>query len=154
MSERTRAMTTRHTAAFLTMALVTTMTAVGASAQTPPTPPVPVPVVKPVLSPLQVPVPVIPPLPPMPDLPILIDQALLRVDIDATVRNAMDRARLALDEVRLDRLDFEWAGQTPVVNMSRRSGESAYSAGKDLLSAGKYDEAIAQFDRVVAQKGA
>jgi len=129
-------MTTKQTAAFL---VVTLTMAVGASAQTPVRVPVP-------------PVPPVAPIPPMiPDLARLVDLQDLRVDLDAirdTTRNAMDQARWALAESRFDLLDWQ-QGQQPMV---RRAGEASYTAGLSMLAARKYDEAIAQFDRVVAQK--
>jgi HEAT repeat protein len=75
-------------------------------------------------------------------------------------RDAMERARMALADAHLDRFEgfdrFDFDFQTPELMHfnSARSGEAAYTAGKDMLSARKYPEAIAQFDRVVAQKGA
>jgi tetratricopeptide repeat protein len=145
-------MTTRQTAAFLVLA-------VGASAQTPK--PVPNP------NPLQVPVPPIPPTPPIPpmpamDMPMLLDLQSMRVDMDAirdTTRNAMDQARWALAESRFDLLDWQ-QGQQGLQGLQGQqsalryaSGRDAYTSGLSLLASRKYDEAIAQFDRVVAQKG-
>ena len=141
-------MTTRQTAAFL---VVTLTVAVGASAQTPKPYPNP--------NPVQVPVPPIPPvapIPPMvPDLARLVDLQDLRVDLDAIrdqSRMAMDQARWALAESRFDLLDWQLGGQQSGVRYAR-AGEASYNAGLSLLASRKYDEAIAQFDRVVAQKG-
>ena len=147
-------------ATFVTLAL---MMAVPAGAQTPT--PAPKPNPNPVV--VQMPaMPVMPVLPDLPDLQVLRDFPALRLDLDAVrdqTRDAMERARIALADARLDRFDgfegfdrFEFDVQTPELMRfnSARSGEAAYTAGKDMLSARKYPEAIAQFDRVVAQKGA
>ena len=133
MSERTRAMRTRQTAAFLTVAL---MTAVGANAQTP------TPAPKPNPNPIQVLVPITPPVVTIPDIPVLVDLPMLRVDLDAiraTTNDAMERARLAMADMRLDMFDMvDWQAQTPMVMKGPRSGvEAAYIAGKDMLAAPK-----------------
>ena len=148
-------MTTRHTAAFLVMALTT---AVGANAQTPQTKPVPNPVPVQIPVQVQVPAPVIPPVPPTPmvvDLSALADAQFLRLDLDAVrlaSQDAMDRARLAMADARFDLID--WQGQQPnLVTYNARSGEPSYTTGLSMLAARRYDDAIAQFDRVVARKG-
>ena len=157
-------MTTRPTAMFVTLAL---MTAVSAGAQTaPPTPPTPP---RPNPNPVIVQVPAIPALPALPDFQ---DWKLLapdiRVDMDAIreqtreamerSRDAMDRARDAMERAqienfRADMLDFQGRGEGQGMSFNYRTGEGAYTQGKNLLAARKYPEAIAQFDRVVAQKG-
>lgn len=147
-------MTTRPTAKFVTLAPLILMMAAGASAQTP------TPAPKPSPNPVVVQVPVIPPMPVLPDLSDfqkLRDLPTLRIDMDAIreqTRDAMDRARTAMIDAHLDRFDFDFQTQGEPVRYSFKTGEGAYTAGKDLLASRKYPEAIAQFDRVVAQKGA
>jgi HEAT repeat protein len=59
-------------------------------------------------------------------------------------RQAVEAQRAAIDQMRLN--------QTYTYDYNRGGGD--YNAGKDLLSRRQYDQAIARFDRVVAQKGA
>ena len=129
-------MATRETAAFLVLALTT---AVGANAQTP--------VLVPTIPDIKIELPRI-------DLPVLADLQLMRIDVGQALdqsRDAMDKARIALADARIDL--FDWQGQNTLLR-TPRAGEASYSSGLSLLSARKYEEAIAQFDRVVAAKGA
>jgi TolA-binding protein len=59
-------------------------------------------------------------------------------------RDAIERAKVAIDSTKFDFQNF---------NYEFKSGGD-YNAGKELLSARKYDQAIVRFDRVVAAKGA
>ena len=150
-------MTTRPPAIYATLATLSLTMAATAAAQTP------VPATKP--NPVVVQVPAIPAMPMLPDLPAMPDMQILmrdlpdvRIDMDAIreqTRDAMERARVAMQDARLDRLDrFDFQSQIEPMRYSFKTGEGAYTVGKDLLSSRKYPEAIAQFDRVVAQKGA
>jgi len=101
---------------------------------------------------------VIPMTPLIPEIAALADMQMLRVDLDAlrvTTQDAMDRARLAMADAQLDRFDaIYWQGQQPgLVRYSDAKGQASYTTGLSMLAARRYDDAIAQFDRVVAQKG-
>ena len=109
-----------------------------------------------------------PAMPALPDIPILLqDLPSLRLDMDAIreqTRDAMERSRDAIDRARdameraqidsfkADLLDFQGRGEGQGMAFGYKSGDGAYTQGKNLLAARKYPEAIAQFDRVVAQK--
>jgi HEAT repeat protein len=120
---------------------------------TPPPPPMP---------PTAPPAPKAPPAPPapwIPDLPaihllqdgqlrLLDESRLMALDGQLIARDAMEQARFALEDARLGFQDQAFRLSTTY------RGDSGYNAGKDAMSQGKYDDAIKQFDRVVAQKGA
>ena len=71
-----------------------------------------------------------------------------RATRDATreaTREAMEQARVAMERSTSEFQSFSYES---------RFGGGDYNAGKQLLSAKKYDQAIVRFDRVVAAKGA
>jgi len=117
--------------------MVTLMGAGSAAAQTP------------VVKPVQNPNPVVAPVAPMAQVlkPMVIDLPSL-VDLDGisvVTRDAMDRARDAMSSVN-------WVDFQDGPGLTYLKGGDGYNNGKNLLAARKYEEAIAQFDRVVAQK--
>lgn len=137
-----------------------------ASAQTPRRPPVP-----PAPPPQVVPTPPTPPAPPTaPEINRAIEDALRandlasaswRIDADAI----REQARQAEDMARLAQTDMRWQMDTLRSNLfdlqnssfmtmgSQSSENSAYSSGLDRMSSRRYDEAIVQFEKVIAQKG-
>lgn len=122
---------------------------------------------------------VVPPVPPAPPAPqvalppmpapvvlprIVVEQALdearlasldaLRAmpDLQVITRDAIDRARIAVDDLRLD-FNFDFDFQNNVyVRTTESSGN--YESGKNYLNRRQYDQAIVRFDRVIAAKGA
>ena len=138
----------------LTLAALMLGAPLAAGAQTPPpAPPVPPAPPTPRTAPMPMPV-MVPDIPDMPAILALQDDARWRV-FDATnirenAREAMDQARWAIDAARWDFQDSKLYNLTSTYS----SGAGDYTDGKNLLNQRKYAEAIARFDRVVAQKGA
>lgn len=127
---------------------------------TPPTPPAPP-------APRVVPVPPVPPTPLVPvlaDLPALqlLDEARWRslgdlqlfdfTTAQETAREAMERARLAVDSAGWDMLDWQDSNLFRYSTTGRGGGD--YTAGKDLLNQRQYEQAIVRFDKVIGQKTA
>jgi len=85
------------------------------------------------------------------DMKVLMDGRLL--DLTAAreaSRDALDRARWAVDAAGWEFQDSnKLFGSTTYT-----SGQGDYTSGKELLNQRKYPEAIARFDRVIAQKTA
>jgi HEAT repeat protein len=122
---------------------------------TPPTPPPPPPVA---------------PLPPLPPLPVIADLSALQAlddvrwrslgelqmlglpTVQDTARDAMERARLAMDSARWDMLDLQESNLFRYSTTFKGGGD--YTTGKNLLNQRQYEQAIARFDRVIAQKAA
>ena len=93
--------------------------------------------------------------PNIPDLPAILalqDEARWRTldDVRVITREAMEQARWAMDAARWDFQDAKVFNLTTTYT----SGSGDYTDGKNLLNQRKYAEAIARFDRVVAQKSA
>ena len=165
-------MTTMRTkATFVMMLAMLTGAASAAAAQTVPVPPAP-------------PTPVAPPAPQAPRVPLppmvaptpivmpriaaelALDEArfaslnaiqVVTPDVQVMTRDALDRARLAVDNLRFDRnfdfnFDFNWDQQSPVTYV-RTAEDSNYESGKNYLNRAQYDQAIVRFDRVIAAKG-
>ncbi len=85
-------------------------------------------------------------MPPLPGLSPALDELMLRETAREASREAMDRARAAIEDAR-----FDWQQSGMAYEFGRSGGD--YSAGKDLVNQKKYDAAIVRFDRVIAQKG-
>jgi HEAT repeat protein len=139
---------------------------VAAAQVAPPPPPSPVPVPPPAPA-----VPMVPPLPPLPAVAPMADvwhiddlvrQARDMQHFDAeAMRHAVDSARDAAEQARFAVADalfdhnfdfaWDWDGQARV--FPAQGGEGSYSTGLNLLTQYRYEPAIAQFDRVIAQKG-
>jgi HEAT repeat protein len=132
---------------FASTAALTLLMAGTAAAQVPPPTIPPTPPVPP--SPATVVMPRLPDLPPMP----MMDPLLL----PPGAALAMDDARFALDSARFQLMDlprpFAWDQSAPPGQFSAFQSDT-YISGKELLNSRKYEEAIARFDRVIAQKTA
>jgi len=130
----------------------------AAAAQTPPTPPVPpaTPQVRPA-----------PPAPPAPRVVVpefygyAVEEAMraaqaARVDARA-VEEAMEQARAAVESVHVGELSalehMRWELQDRAFVFSQDANDAGYSTGMSLLGRRQFEQAIARFDRVVAQKG-
>jgi HEAT repeat protein len=145
------------------MLAVLTGAASGAAAQTvgiPPVPPAPPAPPTPQTAPAPVPV-----IQPRLALEVALDQARLASldalgtlpDVQVITRDAMDRARLAMEDIRfnrLDRFDFDFDFQNDLQNIRTTEAGSNYESGKNYLNRRQYDQAITRFDRVIAAKGA
>jgi HEAT repeat protein len=149
----------RTRAIFVMMLAVVTGAASVAAAQVVVAPPAPA-------APPAPPIPQVP-LPPMPAPVVLprvavelaLDEArlasldALRVtmpDLQVITRDALDRARIATDNMRRD-FDFDFQNNV-YVRTTESSGN--YESGKNYLNRRQYDQAIVRFDRVIAAKGA
>ena len=148
----------RTRAIFVMMLAVMTGAASVAAAQvTPPVPPTPP------AAPAPAPVPVV--LPQVLDLATIaaIDEAriasldALRAmpDMQVITRDALDRARVAREDMRRDyNFDFNFDFQNDMQYMRTTESGGNYESGKNYLNRRQYDQAIARFDRVIAAKGA
>ena len=133
----------------------------------PPTPPSPVPVpAPPVPTPMAVPVPPVPPRPMI--APVYVDEYAMqeavraareasRIDAEAA-RHMAEEARQAAKAVTHEMADFkfhleDWHLQDRAFSFSfSQEGDSNYSSGLNHLNQRQYDQAIARFDRAIAQK--
>src|SRR5688572_17026440 len=128
----------------------------SALAQVPP-PPIPKPAPMP-------PVPAVSPVAPAPVVAGVPGGYLggLLADFDqASAREAMERARIAMEDSRLHLDSMRW--EVPVmhnfdfdmqdVHLFNTSSSGAYESGLSLLTRRDYDRAILRFDQVIAQKG-
>ena len=131
----------------MTIAAVLVIPATAWAQPVPPTPPAAPVAPKPVIAPAPVPA------------PWVIDSR--------DIQEAMERARLAMDEQRvtLDAMKFDFDVQTTGVRASELAKEareaamvtmsgSAYDTGLSLMSRRDYERAIVRFDQVIAQKAA
>ena len=75
-------------------------------------------------------------------------------DVQVITRDALDRARIARDDMRRDfNFDFNFDFQNDVQYIRTTEGGGNYESGKNYLNRRQYDQAIARFDRVIAAKG-
>ena len=77
---------------------------------------------------------------------------------DYDAREAMDRAKWAMEDSRLAMESMKWDMAPMHVDMQdvysvTSSSSSAYESGLSLLSRRDYDKAILRFDQVISQKG-
>src|SRR5688572_7439279 len=134
----------------------------SALAQVPP-PPVPRPAPAPRTAPMP-PVPLVSPVAPAPliaGLPEGYPGGLLAGFDQASARQAMERARIAMEDSRMHFDSMKW--DMPVLHnfdfdmqdafTLTTSSASAYESGLSLLSRRDYDKAILRFDQVISQKG-
>ena len=161
----------RTNGTFLLMLAVLTGAASAAAAQTvvvPPVPPAPrAPMAPPMpLPPMSVPAPTPMVMPRIAAELAALDEARLVTvdtlqavqavmpDVQLITREALERARLAMDvDVRFDRnFDFNFDFQNQAQWMTTAGGN--YESGKNYLNRRQYDQAIVRFDRVIAAKGA
>jgi len=110
---------------------------------------------RPVLPPIRPVAPVSPvPVTPVWAEPVLADLVELN---SGAMQDAMERARIAMDESRLhlESLHFDMPFEG-VYGMQSAvfAGSSAYESGLGLMSRREYERAIARFDQVIGQKGA
>jgi len=145
-------MTTKRAMGTVMMAILLGLP-VMAGAQTPPTPPKP-----PAPTAPAPPAPPPAPLAPLGDLPMIhvLQDGQLRMldevrwmalDGQTIARDAMEQARFAMEDAR-------WNLQDQSYRLATTFRGDGYNSGKDAMLQGKYDDAIRQFDRVLAQKGA
>jgi HEAT repeat protein len=144
----------RTRAIFLMMLAVVTGAASVAAAQVappvPPTPPAPPSAPAP-------PAPMV--LPRLADLAAIDEARILSLDairatmpdVQVITRDAMDRARIAMDDMRRD---FNFDLNFDFQNVYTTESGGNYESGKNYLNRYQYDQAIARFDRVIAAKGA
>lgn len=150
-----------RTRAIFTMMLAVLMGAasVAAAQVPPPAPPTPP---TPPAAPAPQPAPVV--LPRLVDLATIaaIDEArmvsldALRAmpDVQVITRDALDRARIAREDVRRDfNFDFNFDFQNDYQLVRTTEAGGNYESGKNYLNRRQYDQAIARFDRVIAAKG-
>jgi HEAT repeat protein len=76
-------------------------------------------------------------------------------DVQVITRDALDRARVAMEDMRFDRFDrldrFDFQNNVQYLRTTDESGN--YESGKNYLNRRQYDQAIVRFDRVIAAKG-
>jgi HEAT repeat protein len=149
----------RTRAIFMMMLTVLTGAASVAAAQVaPPVPPTP----PAAPAPAPAPAPVV--LPRIVDLATMaaIDEAriasldALRAmpDVQVITRDALDRARVARDDMRRDfNFDFNFDFQNDMQMLRTTEPGGNYESGKNYLNRRQYDQAIVRFDRVIAAKG-
>ena len=148
---------------FVMMTAMLTGAASVAAAQTvvvPPAPPAP-PAPQTPRAPVVAPVPM-----PVPNIANFDEWRVLTLDpvvaltpeVQVIARDAMDRARLAAQDMRFDfdhNFDFNFDFQSNFQNQGPwMTGSGNYENGKNLLSQRQYEQAIVRFDRVIAAKGA
>ena len=90
---------------------------------------------------LRITMPALPPMPVLAPMPV-IDAQLLR----ETTREAMDHARLAMDDARMHL-------QQTSVYTDGRSSSGDYNACRDYVNRKQYEQGIVRCDRVIAQRG-
>lgn len=91
-----------------------------------------------------------------------LDALRVMPDVQVITRDALDRARIARDDMRRDfnfdfnrdfNFDLNFDFQNDYQLLRTDSGGN-YESGKNYLNRRQYDQAIARFDRVIAAKGA
>ena len=75
-------------------------------------------------------------------------------DVQVVTREALDRARVAMEDMRRLNFDFNFDFQNNVQYVRTTDVSGNYESGKNYLNRRQYDQAIARFDRVIAAKGA
>ncbi|HVQ41495.1 MAG TPA: HEAT repeat domain-containing protein [Vicinamibacterales bacterium] len=140
----------------LMLAVVTGAASVAAAQVAPPVPPTPP-------APPSAPAPPAPMVLPRIAVEMALDEArlasldALRVlpDVQVITRDALDRARIARDDMRRDfNFDFNFDFQNDMQMFRTTESGGNYESGKNYLNRRQYDQAIARFDRVIAAKGA
>jgi len=84
-----------------------------------------------------------------------LDALRVLPDVQVITRDALDRARIARDDMRRDfNFDLNFDFQTDFQLLRTTESGGNYESGKNYLNRRQYDQAIARFDRVIAAKGA
>jgi HEAT repeat protein len=83
-----------------------------------------------------------------------LDALRVLPDVQVITRDALDRARIARDDMRRDfNFDFNFDFQNDYQLVRTTEAGGNYESGKNYLNRRQYDQAIVRFDRVIAAKG-
>jgi HEAT repeat protein len=142
---------------FMMLAVLLGAASVAAAQTAPPVPPVPPAPPAPVVAPVPRPAP----LPRLAELAAIDEARIVSLDavravmpdVQVVTRQALDRARVAMEDLRYDfNFDFNFDLQSDRQFVGHTGQDGDYESGKNYLNRRQYDQAIVRFDRVIAAK--